>query len=374
MNTSTNKELKSFEDLAANFANKELLENREENDRYPFGSFFTDVLDKAFDVGFFGITLPEDLGGVGQGVSALSVILNNISKVDASLAAIIFTNVIAQEIMLNSGSSENLKKITTISENYKEFLIAFPSYDNPSEIKSAVEVNKEGEKYILSGKVDYLVLGDFTKYALIPAVKGKDVGCSYFLIDLSSSGVVKSDPVLSLGLRACPAVDVKLNNVEGEIIGEEGKGFTYFEEVSDRMSVAQASMATGIMKGSFDEAFEYAKDRFQGGCEIINWSEIKMILSNLGIKTKIAELALCRACEAVDNKEGDYGLSSRAASIYIQEMATELTTDGIQVLGGNGYMKDYGQEKRFRDAKQSQCLLGISQMKKICYMERIIGQ
>ena len=368
------KELKSFEDLAVNFAKKELMENREENDKYPFGPFFSDVLEKAFEVGFYGITLPEDMGGVGQGISALSVVLDSISQEDASLAGIIFTNSLAQELMICAGSSDILKNITSNAGSYKDFLIAFPAYDNPSEIKPKVIAKNEGNNYTLSGKVDYLVIGGITKYGLVPAVTGNNGDCSYFIIDLSGSGVEKSEPVLSLGLRACPAVDVTLQNVNAELIGEEGRGIGYFNNVVDKMSAAQASLAAGIMKGSFNEAFQYANDRFQGGWEIINWSEIKMILSNMAIKTKMADLALARACEAVDSREGDSDLSSRAASIYILEMAAEITTDGIQMLGGNGYMKDYGQEKRFRDAKQVQSMLGIASMKKIGYIQKIIEQ
>ena len=367
-----NKELKSFEDLAVNFAKKELMENCEENDKYPFGPFFSDVLDKAFEVGFFGITLPEDLGGVGQGVSALSLILDNISKEDASLACIIFSNAFAQELMICAGSNEALKKITSNDGNYRDFLISFPSYDNPTEIKPLVKAKKEGDRYTLSGKVDYLVMGGITKYALIPALTGNDSSSSFFLIDLTESGVEKSEPVLSLGMRACPAVDVSLQDVKGELVGDEGKACVYFDKAADKMCVAQASIASGIMKGSFNEAFQYANERFQGGWEIINWSEVKMILSNMAVMTKIAELALARAADAVDCQEGDCDLSSRAASIYILEMAVDLTTDGIQVLGGNGYMKDYGQEKRFRDAKQAQSLLGIAPMKKIGYIRKLI--
>ena len=102
-------EMKSFEDLALNFAGKELAKRREESDRYPFSPFDNTVLAKAHELGFLGITLPEDLGGIGQGISTLCVVLESICRTDASLGAIIFTNALAQEIILRSGSGDLLR-------------------------------------------------------------------------------------------------------------------------------------------------------------------------------------------------------------------------------------------------------------------------
>ncbi len=367
-----NTELKPFEDLAANFATRELTPNKEKNDKYPFGEFFDDVLEKAYEVGFLGTTLPEDFGGIGQGMGALCVILDNICQSDASLGGIIFTNALSQELMLSAESKDLLTRITSNATQAKDLLIAFPAFDNPSETKNMADAKKDKANYILSGNIEYLVLGGLTSHGLISArIPGQDV-YSLFLIDLSDKGVNISDPIFSLGLHACPAVDLRLNKVKGELVGKEGHGSIYFEEVSDKMHVAAAAMSTGIMKGSFNEALSYARQRYQGGWEIINWSEIKMMLANMAVKVKIADMTIAQACQALENKESQCGTCSRAAAIHLQDMACSLTTDGIQVLGGNGYMKDYGQEKRFRDAKQIQALLGLTPMKKIRYIEKII--
>ena len=102
-----NNEIKSFEDLALNFANKELAHRRESSDRYPFGPFDDEVLAKVHELGFLGITLPEELGGIGQGISTLSVILESLCRIDASLGALIFSNTLAQEIILKAGVRGN---------------------------------------------------------------------------------------------------------------------------------------------------------------------------------------------------------------------------------------------------------------------------
>jgi alkylation response protein AidB-like acyl-CoA dehydrogenase len=97
-----------------------------------------------------------------------------------------------------------------------------------------------------------------------------------------------------------------------------------------------------------------------------------MILSSMAVKGKVAQMLVERASRAVDTGEPGWRLSSRAAALQVQEMATETTCDGIQLLGGNGYMQDYGQEKRFRDAQQIQALLGMPPIRKLRYVQRIV--
>lgn len=97
-----------------------------------------------------------------------------------------------------------------------------------------------------------------------------------------------------------------------------------------------------------------------------------MILSSMAVRAKAAEMLVRRAAAAVDAASPGWALASRAAALQVQEAATEVTCDGIQLLGGNGYMQDYGQEKRFRDAKQLQALLGTAPLRKLRYIRRVV--
>src|SRR4030042_5413303 len=109
MITEFNPDLKPFEDLAISFAAKELKKNVEEHDRYPFGEFFSGVLEKAYEVGLLGITLPEKYGGTGGGINTLCTVLDQICQVDSSLGGILFTCALSQEIMLQAGAEDLLK-------------------------------------------------------------------------------------------------------------------------------------------------------------------------------------------------------------------------------------------------------------------------
>ena len=368
-----NKELKPFEALASDFAAKELAQNTEQHDNYPFGPFFDNVLERAWEVGFLGITLPEKLGGIGQGISTLCVILDHICRADSSLGGIIFSNTFAQELILCAQGDDLLAKPLANAENAHDFLLAAPPYCNPAETELIPIARKEKKSYILNGPVEYVVMAEMAGCGIIPARIEAQEDYSYFLINLTDKGVLKSEPIVSLGLHACPACDLNLKEVKADLIGMQAHGSQYFSAISDKLHVAAAAMSLGIMKGTFREASAYSRQRRQGGREIINWTEMRMILANMAIRIKNAEMCVTQASLAVDRKDPQWELCSMAAALHVQEMACDITTDGIQVLGGNGYMTDYGQEKRYRDAKQVQALLGITPLKKLEYMNRIKG-
>src|SRR5208337_60982 len=135
--------------------------------------------------------------------------------------------------------------------------------------------------------------------------------------------------------------------------------------------VATASISAGIMKGSLKEAMDYTKEREQGGRVIINWSEVRMILANMAVKSKAADMCVAETCQGIEAKIQDWGVYSVATALHVHELACELVNDGVQLLGGNGYMKDYGQEKRYRDARQVQALLGLAPLKKLALIKEL---
>jgi alkylation response protein AidB-like acyl-CoA dehydrogenase len=373
MKTMQDAELVMLDQMAADFAARELVEAREDHDRYPFLPIFEDVLVKANEVGFFTLLLPEDLGGGGQGITALCLILDDICRSDASLGGIIFTTALAQEIILKAKGEALLGGAASGDHSYREALLAYPSFDKPGETGDLPRAEAKGKKFILTGSMEYAVLAGLANRAVLPArIKG-DEGYSFFMVNLASPGVSVSDPVFSLGLHACPACDLELDGVEADLLGQAGQGAAYFDGATDKMFLAAAAMSAGVTKGSFTEAFEYSQQRYQGGWEIVNWSEVRMLLSSLAMKCKVADMIISEGCRAAEADEAGWRLGSRAAAVQIAEMACEATTDGIQLLGGNGYMKDYGQEKRFRDAKQIQSLLGLTPMKRLDYIGRIRG-
>jgi len=364
------KEIILIKNSAKEFARKELI-NYEESDRYPFVDLNRQVIQKAYDLDFFHIVLPQESGGIGQNLFALCALLDNISQIDASLSGIILTNTISQTILSLSNEIELIENICKNSKTVFDFLIAFQSYNNPYEFENFSIASKENNQYILNGKINYLVLGNIAHYALIPGIIKGTNNYSYFIVDLSDNSIQKSEPILSLGLHACPAIDIELKNCKASLIGKEENGHVYFTKMSDKMSVVSSSISLGIMKGAFNQSLLYCKDRKQGGRQVIEWSKIQMMLADMGIDIQIAEMCVSNASNAIDNNEKGWEQKALACAIKVMSMAYSLTSDGIQTLGGVGYMKDFGQEKRFRDAQQIQSLLGLMPLKKIRFIKKL---
>jgi alkylation response protein AidB-like acyl-CoA dehydrogenase len=226
---------------AAEFAQKALTLDRNEHDQYPFLKGIDDLMRQAYDLDFFHILLPDRFDGIDQGMEAFCVLLDEICREDASLGVSIFTNALAQQILLLAGADDLLKAIASNPKTFEDFLIAFPAMNNPSEVSHVSRAIVSGNGYLLSGKIDYLVLGNVARQAIIPAVINDEKAFSWFLIDLTKNNSVKSDPVLSLGVRACPAVDLTLYLAPSDIIGKPGDGAKYFDQLTLKMAAASAS-------------------------------------------------------------------------------------------------------------------------------------
>ena len=357
-------DLKPIADLAQSFAARELAGGTGQHDRYPFGEFYDQVLRKAHEVGFLGAILPESLGGLGGSIAALCEILIHICETDASPGGIIFTQALSQNLLLAAGAW-NLTQISPAAASAKDLLVAFPVYTNPAQTDSLPIAQKTGSDYNLTGRLELLVLGSLARQAIIPARLGIGPSYSFFLVNLDDQNVEKSEPVFTLGLHACPAVDVTFSRVRARLIGEENTGHQYFEKVSPEMNAAAAAMNAGILRGVYNEAVAYSQNREQGGRPIINWSEIGMMLSSILVKADVAAMCVCQSCLELEQKKSGYETRVSAAALHIAELSCNATSDGIQILGGYGYMKDYGQEKRYRDARMVQALLGAAPFKKL---------
>ena len=363
-------ELAMFEQTVIDFASNELLESRQENDRFPCVPLFSEVLTKARAVGFFSVTMPEELEGSGMGTTELCLLLESLCRVDASLAAVVFTDTLAKEIVYRARGFLLLEEIPGRVSEYGGALLAFPSQSDPGDCAGIVAEPAGEGKYSLTGKADYVVLGGIAGNAVLPVRTGD--AYSFFLVDLAGKGITVSEPVQSLGLHACPAVDITLDGAPATLVGDEGEGATYLELAAGRMNAAAAAMLVGVMKGSFEEAVAYAKEREQGGRQIVNWSEVRRMLARMAVKVKAADMVVSELCRSAEDNMPGWEMGARVAVLFAGEASTDVTRDGIQVLGGNGYMEDYGQEKQFRDAGQIRSLLGIAPLRELALMGKVI--
>ncbi len=359
-------EYKLLQGTSREFAQKVLLKHRAENDRYPLGNLDPVVFDKAYEMDFFHLWLPEKMGGLDRHLGKLCTILTNIAEVDASMATAVLTTAMAQEIMLQAGALDRLAEVYGRCAAPMDALLAFAAFGNPLEQPPEISVMEKDGRLSLTGKVKGMVLGNLAKHLIVPGRFSNDADNSYLLVPSAQATMRIGEPVLGLGLRACPLVDIDFNETTGFLVGARGKAAEYYWRMYDQFILAGAAVAVGIMRGAFTDALKYSQARIQGGKKIGAWSEVQLLLADMALKVKSSELLI----EHAGTGSGINAIHDNiAAGLTVMEHAGHVTSDGVQILGGYGYMEEYSQEKRFRDAQHLQALFGISYLKKIHFIK-----
>ncbi|MEJ5186859.1 MAG: acyl-CoA dehydrogenase family protein [Candidatus Geothermincolales bacterium] len=356
-------ELNLVDRLSRDFASGELAGRREELERCTFEpEAAVQVYSKAWELGLFSLNYPPEKGGADDPVRTLCVVLRNLAAVEAGFAAAVFTHAFGCQVLREAGR-EDSGPLGEVSPG-EPSLVSVPVFDRPEEVASRLTAERERGSWRLRGRVEYLPLGGVGRWALLPARTGEGV-TSLFLCAAGGEDWRAGPPVVTLGLRSCPAVEVTVEGVPAELVGEEGKAGEYFDRAEDVLSPTAASICLGIMEGSLEEALDYARRRVQGGWEIINWSEVRMILSSMAVACRTVEMLVRDAVRGLEEDNGMGSQASRVSLLVAQDLVRQVTSDGIQLLGGNGYMKDYGQEKRFRDGHHLLSLLGHHPLRKM---------
>lgn len=372
MHTASEKELMLIDRASAEFARKELSQIMDKNGTESFGPAFYKIVQKAWELDFFHILLPERIGGSELGYSTLCRILENICFEESSLSAVILTTLTSYETLMASGMASVVEDCISNRKTPQEYLIGFPLFSEFSENQIRVSAQKTADGYTLSGSADYIVLAGLAETAIIPARMEGNSGYCFFLTDLTQHGVIPGEPLQGLGITACPVCDIRFDKAAADCCGDSDSGERTFDQVSSRMSLALAAMQIGIMKGSFSDAMAYAGKRRQGGREIVKWSEVRKILSGMALNIQLAEMLVRQCCSSIDGRGKNWKTEAAATAAAVSEMANQVTTDGIQVMGGVGYMKDFHQERRFRDSRHLMSVFGIHQLKKLNFLERFV--
>lgn len=365
MYSAISEELKPYEDIALNFAKKELLPGRESFDNYPYSPHFTKVLEHAIGLGFFDISVLEGNPDSGNGISVLCAILEALSRTDASFAAILLTHAFAYALLGASGMTGVIDSAPCESGLKNHPLFAFQTFTSSNSTHSSVVAERNGDRYLLSGNIDYLVCGNLASHAVLAAAEKDADSTLFFMVDLQSNGVLLSDTILSLGLHACPAANVSLKSVAAMPLANEPGDLIKYSDIYGYMELAASAISLGLIRGAIKDALTYAFTRYQGGKPIALWSEMKMIFASMSMRERSAAMILFSACRKAQEKSPGWGDDVITAGLWIRDTACLVTSDGIQVFGGYGYMKDYPQEKRFRDAQHMNTFAGCPSLKKL---------
>ena len=366
-------------DMARRFAETEIkpvAAELDKNHEHP-----AEIVKKMGELKMMGIAVPEEYGGGGMDNVSYALALIEISKACASTGAIMSVNnsLYCYPVMAYGTHEQKMKYLSPVAGGDKTGCYALTEAGAGSDpsalLTSAVQ---EGDEWIINGEKKFITSGNVASYAVIAAIteKGKGYkGISSFVIDLEKTSGFKVGRVEDkLGINASGTAELIFENARvpaDGLLGNKGEGFKQMLATLNGGRVGIASQAVGIGRAVLDEALEYAKVREQFGKPISSFQAIQWKLADMATELDAAELLTLRAAWLEDNGK-PYEKAAAMAKMYASDVTMRAAVEGVQILGGYGYCKDYPMERHMRDAKICQIYEGTNEIMRLVIANNLI--
>jgi len=183
-------------------------------------------------------------------------------------------------------------------------------------------------------------------------------------------------PEKKLGIKVSPTREVYFDNVRipgDRLIGEEGRGFEYAMKTLDHTRITIAAQAVGVAQGALDYALGYVQERKQFGQAIADFQGLQFMFADMGMKIEAARQLTYAAAGRSERGDADLTFFGAAAKAFASDVAMQVTTDAVQLLGGYGYTRDYPVERMMRDAKITQIYEGTNQVQRIVMARQLLA-
>lgn len=342
-------------------------------------AFCKESLEMLGQLGFMGVHLPEEVGGLGISGPAVSRVVEAIASACASTCSALTAHFLATDSILIGGTEEQKQSIlpqAASGELLGAFALTEPAAgSNPVDMRTRA-VKEDGgwrirgtKHYITNAKeADFIVL-----YAKTDPSAGAR-GISAFIIEKGTEGVEFSSPEKTMGLRGSTIYEVSFNCwvPESSLLGTEGKGFHTAMGVLDRGRIEIASMSLGIARSAYKATLMWSTERDIGDKKLADYQGIEWVIAEMYAQLEGARLLTLKAAVARDEKKR-FSLESAVAKYYAAEAAGFITDRALQLHGGYGYIQDLPIERYVRDARILRIFEGTSEIQKIIIARSIIN-
>ncbi|MEV5936468.1 acyl-CoA dehydrogenase [Streptomyces sp. NPDC093250] len=335
--------------------------------------FPREALDALVANDLHAVHVPEEFGGAGADALATVIVIEEVARVCASSSLIPAVNKLGSLPVILSGSEELKKKyMTPLAKGEAMFSYCLSEPDAGSDAAGMkTKAVRDGDHYVLNGVKRWITNAGESEYYTVMAVTDptkRSKGISAFVVEKSDEGVSFGAPEKKLGIKGSPTREVYLDNVRipaDRMIGEEGTGFATAMKTLDHTRITIAAQALGIAQGALDYAKGYVKERKQFGKPIADFQGIQFMLADMAMKIEAARQLTYAAAAKSERGDSDLTFQGAAAKCFASDVAMEVTTDAVQLLGGYGYTRDYPVERMMRDAKITQIYEGTNQVQRI---------
>ncbi len=319
-----------------------------------------DLIDKMKDLGLFGITVPEEYGGMGLDYTTFAMIFEELSKGFMSISGAIGTHHIMTYVLTHHGTEEQKQRfLPLLASGKKRGGLALTEPAVGSDVANLeLTATKDGEEYVLNGTKMFITNGRYgDTFCLLartdPSAEPRHRGISAFIVEKGGDGFRVGRDLDKMGYRGLDTCELIFEDfripTENLIGGEEGKGFGQVMSGLETGRINIAARAVGVAQAAFEASMRYSQQRHTFGVPISQHQAIQLKLADMATKIQAARLLTYDAAAKKDSGER-VDLESGMAKLFASEVCQEVTLEALRIHGGYGYIKDSPVERYYRDA------------------------
>ncbi len=366
---------------AREFAEKTFPEVAEECDIYE--TFPMDSWRKACELGFIGVFIKEEYGGVGLGFLENALIAEEFSRVDPGCGHIILTTLGSEFIQFYGREEQKKKYLPPLTKGEAITGMAITEPDAGSDVTLVrTTAERMGDNYVINGNKMFITNGSIANFIVVFCLTNEDEHSRFkrhspIIVETDRKGFEAHKLKRKLGARASDTAELQFVDVEvpqENLIGSvEGEGFYQLMGVFNRTRITVAAMGVGISQGGLEKAIKYSKERKQFGSPIGSFQGIQFKLAEMATWIEAARGLYYKAGWMADHGKIDPKVMSMA-KWYAGEVAVKVIDEVVQIHGGYGYLGEFGIERLYRDAKIVEIVEGTKEIEKMIIARELLGR
>ncbi len=325
--------------------------------------------------------IPEEYGGVGADALATCIVIEEVARVCASSSLIPAVNKLGTMPLLLAASDEvKSRYLPSVASGEAMFSYGLSEREAGSDTASMrCRATADGDDWVLNGQKSWITNAGVSQYYTVLAVTDPDGprggNVTAFVVERDDEGFGFGALERKLGIKGSPTRELLFERcrIPGDrVVGEVGQGLKIALRTLDHTRVTIGAQAVGIAQGALDFAIGYVKERRQFGQAIAQFQGVQFMLADMAMKLEAARQLVYTAAAKSERDDADLPFFGAAAKCYASDVAMEITTDAVQLLGGYGYTKDYPVERMMRDAKITQIYEGTNQIQRLVMARQLL--
>ena len=348
----------------------------DEQSRYP-----QEAHDALVASDFFAPHVPEEYDGVGADALATCIVIEELARVCASSSLIPAVNKLGSMPVILAGSAEvKAEYLPPLARGEAGFSYGLSEREAGSDTAAMkTRARPDGDDWVITGQKSWITNAGVSEYYTVLAVTDPDgrrgANVSAFVVEKSDPGFTFGEKERKLGIKGSPTRELHFEScrIPGDrLVGEVGDGLKIALRTLDHTRVTIGAQAVGIAQGALDAAIDYVKERRQFGKAIAEFQGIQFMLADMAMTLEAARQMVYVAAAKSERGDKDLPFFGAAAKCYASDVAMQITTDAVQLLGGAGYVKDFPLERMMRDAKITQIYEGTNQVQRLVMARQLL--